>query len=381
MNNYGQYFTKSILLQEKIYSLILNNPDVILEPCVGRGDLVRYMKRRNRRFNFDLYEIDDKLEYVIKKENIIFCDFLKLQTEKKYATIIGNPPYIKTKKGNLYLDFIRKCYELLETKGELIFIVPSDFFKLTSATNLLNTMFLNGSFTHVFHPNNETLFENATIDIIVFRYCKDTTLEKKTLYNDKLMYTNNNTGLITFSENEVNETRLFRDYFEIYVGLVSGNDRIFQNDILGNVSILLDKNITKKYIMINQFPTPDENINIYLLNNKKRLLERKICIFHEKNWFKWCMRNIKQMKKYKDTPCIYISTITRHPEVAFKSSVTYFGSKLLVLIPKNNNVNLDKTVVYLNSQEFKQNFTYSGRFKIGNLQLSKHVISSHIIDK
>ena len=100
------------------------------------------------------------LEYVltqipyINKDDVIYGDFLKQKIQKTYTTIIGNPPYIRTKRGNLYIDFIKKCYHLLDDCGELIFIVPSDFLKLTSASKLLKEMLENGSFTNIFHPND-----------------------------------------------------------------------------------------------------------------------------------------------------------------------------------------------------------------------------------
>ena len=43
-NNLAQYFTTNNILKEKIYEFILNNPSNILEPCVGRGDLVMFIK-------------------------------------------------------------------------------------------------------------------------------------------------------------------------------------------------------------------------------------------------------------------------------------------------------------------------------------------------
>ena len=173
--NKGQYFTTSVLLKETIYILILNNPSIILEPSVGQGHLVEYIKAKKPNINFDLYEIDEKISFLdsIKKEAIKFGDFLEFNIETTYDTIIGNPPFIKTKTGNLYIHFIEKCYKLLNKNGELIFIVPSDFLKLTSSSKIINEMMDNGSFTHIIHPHNENLFKNASIDVIVFRYCKN----------------------------------------------------------------------------------------------------------------------------------------------------------------------------------------------------------------
>jgi adenine-specific DNA-methyltransferase len=65
--------------------------------------------------------------------------------------------------------------------------------------------------------------------------------------------------------------------------------------------------------------------------------------------------------------------MTRHKNVAFIGKVSYFGGGLLMLYPKKN-VILENVVNYLNSDEFKENFLFSGRFKIGQRQLSNSYI-------
>lgn len=139
-NNLGQFFTTDESLQKKLYEFILNKPKLILESSIGAGDLINYVLSKSPKIIFDMYEIDTNVEFLntINKKNIIFGDFLKKIINKTYDTIIGNPPYVKTSKGNLYIDFIEKCYNLLNENGELIFVIPSDFFKLTSSSKLLN---------------------------------------------------------------------------------------------------------------------------------------------------------------------------------------------------------------------------------------------------
>ena len=44
-NKLGQYFTTNIELQNKVYEFILNKPSNILEPSIGQGDLVVFIKR------------------------------------------------------------------------------------------------------------------------------------------------------------------------------------------------------------------------------------------------------------------------------------------------------------------------------------------------
>lgn len=378
-NKHGQYFTKNIKLKEKLFDFILNKPLNILEPCVGMGDLVEFILKQIPNIKFDMYEIDESIKILdsINIKDIIYGDFLSQKIDKTYKTIIGNPPYIKTKEGNLYIKFIEKCYNLLKDDGELIFIVPSDFFKLTSALKLINTMLSNGNFTHIYHPNDERLFENANIDIIIFRYCKNKYLEKTVLYNDKVLYINYNDCNVMF-ETEINKnTIMFKDVFEISVGIVSGMDKVFKHEQFGNIDVLVGESKKEKYIFIKEYPCNDTNINAYLEKNKMELMSRKIKKFNITNWFEWgALRNYNTIISNLGKECIYVYNITRRHNVAFVGNVGYFSGTLLMLRPKKF-YKLQYIVDYINSDEFKSKFMYSKRFKIGHRNLS----NSYIPDK
>ena len=375
-NKLGQYFTTDKILKEKIFKLILNNPTNILEPSIGQGDLILYIIDRIPNIILDMYEIDIEIKLLdnIQQDQVIYGDFIKQTIIKKYKTIIGNPPYIKINKRNIYIDFIEKCYNLLDDNGELIFIVPSSFLKLTSTSKLLNEMMNNGTFTHIFHPHNENMFKNATIDIIIFRYYKNNLIKKQVLYNDKLLYIINSNGLITFSENKNNNTIMFKDYFDIYVGIVSGKEQVYKNDELGNIEVLNGENKIDKYIYIKNYPCGNNNIDTYLLKHKKELIERKIRKFNDKNWFEWgAIRNITAINNNIGEDCIYIYNITRKINVAFIGKVNYFGGGLIMLKPKKI-CNLNNIIIYINSNIFKDNFIFSERFKIGHRQISNSYI-------
>ena len=375
-HNLGQYFTTNNELKEKVFEFILNKPSTILEPCIGQGDLITFITDKDPCIIFDMYEIDTEIKLLdkIQKDKVIYDDFMKQIITKKYKTIVGNPPYVRTKKGNMYIDFTERCYNLLDYNGELIFIVPSDFLKLTSASKLLNTMMTNGTFTHIFHPHNEKMFENASIDVIIFRYCKNSLIKKIVLYNEKSLYITNSNGLITFGEEENNNSIMFQDYFDIYVGLVTGKEEVYKNRELGNIEVLNGENKVDKYIYVENYPCDDDKINEYLLQYKKQLIERKIRKFNENNWFEWgAPRNIISIKANLGKDCIYIYNLTRKKTVAFLGKVNYFGSSLIMLIPKKK-CNLDNIVSYINSNTFKDNFIFSGRFKIGHRSLSNSFI-------
>ena len=373
MNNIhskGQYFTTNKSLQNKVLEFIKNKPKRILEPSIGQGDLVKYITN-NCNVKFDMYELDKSIELLegVDREKVNYGDFMKANITKKYKTIIGNPPYIKKSSGNLYLEFIEKCFNLLKIKGELIFIVPSDFLKLTSASKLLNTMLKYGTFTHIYHPNDEKLFTNASIDIIIFRYYRWYKQEKKTLYNDQSKYLLNINGTITFSDTEIINSSIINDYVDVYVGMVTGKESVYKNDTFGNITLLNKKNVRDKYIFIHEFPTSNEELNKYMLENKDILINRKIKKYTEKNWWLWgAPRNQKNIENNIGKKCIYVSNLTRNKEVAFEGKVEYFGGSLLMMIPKKE-FDLKKMVKYLNSDTFKENYTFSKRFKIGHRQL------------
>lgn len=346
----GQYFTENQLLKDAVYLFIKNNPEIILEPSCGKGDLV------SKKYKFDLYEIDPNCGFPA-----IICDFLTTKINKKYETIIGNPPYVKQKgKVNLYISFIEKCFDLLSDNGELIFIVPSNFFKLTSSAKILSRMLAEGSFTDLFFPNDEKLFENASIDVVVFRYAKlikdrevnfyENNLETKS--TKKLIPQNN---IIIFTDIEVKN--ILGDYFNVFVGMVSGNEKVFKNSN-GNIKVLTNENVFEKYIY--------DKKNLLLIH-KKELLKRKVRKFNENNWWEWG-RKSSIKKEHFGKSCIYVKSITRNNKVAFSGNVSFFSAKLIMLLPKKE-LDVSFFVNLLNSQEFKKNYTYAGRFKIGQKQL------------
>ena len=205
----------------------------------------------------------------------------------------------------------------------------------------------------------QKMFKNASIDVIVFRYCKNRSKEKEVFYNNKKLCITDSNGLITFGEKSSNLSLLIQEYFNVYVGLVSGKEQVYKNKDLGNIKILNGKDKNDKYIYLESFPSQDEKINEYLLRYKDQLLQRKIRRFNEKNWFEWgAPRNMTTIKQNMGKDCIYIYNLTRKLNVSFDGKVSYFGGSVIMLLPKKK-CNLD-------------NFMFSGRFKIGHRQICNH---------
>jgi len=369
----GQYFTENNNLRNFITRHVQNTNGSVLEPSFGLGHLIMDSLRGNPWRRHVGIELDSRL----KSKSLVDdkcpphkfmwgVDFLEHNFDEKFSTIIGNPPYIKV---GGYIKFVEKCYDLLEDGGEMLMIVPSDFLHLTSAADILQRMVPTGAFTHIWYPEDESLFKGASIDVMVFRYVKSETMNypyitqvtrKKTI--SPVCFAIENGRLIRATENS---HPIWKD-FHVMVGMVSGKDEVFKVPF-GNASILTAKDKVEKFIFVDKFPTKIDEINSHLLKNKDLLMTRKIVKQTEENWFKWgAPRNISMVQQNLGKKCIYVKTLTRDEEVAFMGEVKYFGSNLLCLIPNfHSKINLKHVTDYLNSEEGRKEYTFAGRYKMG----------------
>jgi adenine-specific DNA-methyltransferase len=372
----GQYFTTSQMLQSFVFDKVKHKSSCLLEPSFGAGHLLKRFKEYDDDYPMVCCELDESVEPVVSfnaRQTLIYGDFTQEKLGAKFKTIVGNPPYVKQKSGNLYIRFIELCYDLLHDDGEMIFIVPSDFIKLTSAASIIDKMTQNGSFTDFLFPHNEKLFEGASVDVVVFRYEKGC-VSSKTAVNGKEVHCNVNKGIITFSDNLISGHPV-ESAFDVHVGLVSGKDEVYRVPF-GNIDVLTDKGSIAKYVFAETFPTTNAQIDAHLLAHKEALMSRRIKKFSESTWFEWgAPRNISSIRAAWGKPCIYVKNMTRSKEVAFVGTVQYFGGTLICLIPKpDTHPELHDIAGYLNSVAFQTNYMYSGRFKIGHKQLSSAIV-------
>lgn len=86
----------------KLAGLMLSGVDfrkvsAILEPSAGKGDLIDCFKelRNVRNIDVDCIEIDTNLRYILegKEYRVVFDDFLRFNSGKRYDLILMNPPF------------------------------------------------------------------------------------------------------------------------------------------------------------------------------------------------------------------------------------------------------------------------------------------------
>ncbi|MBN2839080.1 MAG: N-6 DNA methylase [Fusobacteriaceae bacterium] len=135
----GQYNTKEtiidFILKQNFFPKDKNIS--ILEPSSGSGNFLKKLKE-NGYNNIIAYEIDKK--YI--KTGARIGDYLKLEINKEFDLIIGNPPFTSTKTKKSYYGngetefktrfiemlFLEKSLRLLKKNGKVIFIFPNRLF-------------------------------------------------------------------------------------------------------------------------------------------------------------------------------------------------------------------------------------------------------------
>lgn len=356
----GQYFTPDNIVNQMIG--LRQNQGTVLEPSCGAGAF------SNKIPNCICLEIDKR----VAPKNAQIMDFF--DWNKSVDTIIGNPPYVRyqdilpsTKnklsnkydnRTNLYIFFIDRCIDLLNDKGELIFIVPRDFIKTTGAIPLNERLYKEGGFTYWQEFGDEKIFADASPNVVIFRWVKNEEHSIPVSFHN---------GFLSFNDNSTGKKIYINEIFDVLVGGASGANDVFIEET-GNIDLVVSN--TKKTGETKKAHYTTEPTE-YLEQHKEKLLSRKIKTFNENNWWEWG-RKIRHI----DSDKIYVNNKTRDEEPFFTNESGWFDGSILALVPKEENkYSITDLLDILNHNNWEeQGFKVGGRLIFGQRSLSNAYI-------
>jgi len=312
-----------------------------LDPAAGDGAF-------SRRVNgCEAIEIDA----TVAPEGARVMDSFALPLTEKFDTVIGNPPYVRQQdippetlarldsvlfdgRSNLYLYFIEKAVRHLRRGGELIFIVPREFAKLTAARKLNAFLYEEGDITDFIELGDARIFGGHNPNCAIFRFERGRHVRR---LNDGRHFALVD-GQLMFLRSEYRVP--LADLFEVKVGAVSGADEIFEHPE-GNAEFVCSKTIddgqTRRMIFGAIHPQLEEH--------KDKLLARRVRPFDESNWWHW-----GRMHHVSDVPRIYVNCKTRRARPFFLHDCANYDGSVLALFSRVPGMDMALAVDMLNDQ-------------------------------
>jgi adenine-specific DNA-methyltransferase len=363
----GQVFTPNDVVRKML--ALRQNVGRTLEPSAGDGAFSRHIP------GCVTIECDPS----VAPDDALVMDFFAYPDSEQFQTILGNPPYVShnnirsatkrlldgtlfDRRSNLYLFFIEKCVRHLDPHGELIFIVPRELTKLTSARKLNAWLYSQGTITDFIETGDSTIFGQYVPNCAIFRFEKGRFDRRM---SDGRLFAESH-GQLVFLRGDY--TVPLSDLFDIRVGAVSGADDIFVHP-QGNAEFVCSTTIDTGKTRRAYYDVR----NNYLRRFKDRLLARAVRKFDESNWWMWGRKH-----HVTDAPRIYVNVKTRRSKPFFLHGCANYDGSILALFPKNREMDLEKAVELLNSAVDWDDlgFVCDGRFLFAQRSLQNCLLPS-----
>lgn len=333
----GQVFTPAAVVERML--ALRQRRGRSLDPAAGDG---AFSSRIN---GCEAIEIDP----TVAPTEARVMDFFALPLTEKFDTVIGNPPYVRfqdiprktlalldnkmfDRRSNLFLYFIEKAIHHLRHGGELIFIVPREFVKLTAARKLNAFLYEEGDITDFIETGDTRIFGTHNPNCAIFRFERG---RHTRCLNDGRHFALVD-GQLMFLRGDYRLS--LTELFDVKVGGVSGADEIFEHPE-GNAEFVCSKTVdddsTRRMIFGQPHP--------HLAAHKERLLARRVRSFDESNWWQW-----GRLHHVSDAPRIYVNAKTRRARPFFRHPCRNYDGAVLALFPKVPGMDLSRATELLN---------------------------------
>ncbi len=332
-------------------------------------------------------------------------DYLFHETQLSFDLIIGNPPYIGHKnlaisykkalkqkylvysdKADISYCFFEKCFSDLKVKGFLSFITSRYFLEADHAKSLREFIINYYTVIGIIDYAGLNLFENIGISPVIITLSKGheqkdikiTDINRQKTYeiesnalSGTIWDINDNQSKVIMEKIKNKSDSSIDEVFDIYQGIITGCDEAFIVDdaiikrhdiekellvnwiksshLKGNDGIIDSKALKLIYTNhheLEEMPNAKKHLEAF----KERLKRRRECITGVRRWYDL------QWGRKKD---LFEEDKILFPYKASKNHFTldtrnyYFSADIYMMIPKDKDLILNKTLYYLNSKVFE----------------------------
>ncbi|MDR0380099.1 MAG: class I SAM-dependent methyltransferase [Candidatus Accumulibacter sp.] len=371
----GQIFTPQVIVDCML--TLVRNHGRVLEPACGDGAFLKHFPEALG------IEVDPRHA----PPGAEVMNFFELPEDERFATIIGNPPYVRyqdispgtrrlsrgsvlDKRANLYLFFIEKCLRHLEPDGELIFITPRDLLKATSAVPLNRLLHAAGTITDFIDLGDTHLFDQVTPNCAIWRFQKGE-MSRRTRFAT-LEQGRGADGLRhpAWEDRRFVEAGghllLMRHHYSlplsdiafVKVGAASGADEVYADELHGNRDFVCSTTVTDGRTRRMIWCEAGDSPPAVLMPHKARLLARRVRHYDETNWWQWGRAYYQS-----DRPRVYVNNKTRRPAPFFVHDCPHYDGSVLAIFPKAPVIDAHALASALNQVDWEDlGFVCDGRF-------------------
>ena len=387
-NEQSAYYTDKMLV-DKIYDFL---PDFdkeeinILEPSVGAGNFIPAIisKYSNKIINLDLIDIDEisinTIKILLKKYetdrvriNYIISDFLEFVPSKQYDLVIGNPPFTKISKKNLFL-FDKNYYKNFDSTNLSSYFLEkscniSKNVTMIMPKNILNTPEYGNTRKFLEELNVKSIIdfgESGFKGVLVETICLSINTSNKP--STTLVYSITKNIVLKQLQKYIFDPKM--PYWIIYRN--KSFDDFYFNMSFNVFSVFRDRQITSSKLK------NDKDLDSIRVLKSRNISDDGMSILNIKGYdgylTKSDLKNL-EVSKYLDRDDVYLTpNMTYKTRVMKKKKGYIVNGSVAILIPNSNITLSDEDLLYFSSSEYRNFMQIARNYQTRSLNIDSNSV-------